>query len=182
MPNTNSALEQELMKKEKLPVGWPWRLLLFTIIVFGVTIVTYLGMEFGYKPYLNSQMTRLDGQITSLSQQIDVNQQKNLIDFYSQLVNAQKLLTSHVSASKLFDFLEKDTYQKIYYTSLNFSLDEKSIKLGGIANDYDALSKQLELFRQAPEIDNVFLDDSRLSDQGGISFSITLVFKSELIH
>ena len=76
---TNSALEQELRKPERLPVGWPWRLLVFVVIIFGVTVATYLGMILGYKPYLNSQVKNLDAKITSLSQAVDEEQQKNLV-------------------------------------------------------------------------------------------------------
>jgi hypothetical protein len=179
---TNSALEQELKKPERLPVGWPWRLLVFVVIIFGVTVATYLGMTLGYKPYLDSQIKTLDAKITNLNQAVDEEQQKNLVGLYSQLVNIQSLLNSHPVASKFFDFLEKNTHQQIYYTALNLSLTEKSAKLEGIAVNYIILAQQLELFRKIPEIEKVFLDDSRLTEEGSIRFSIRLIFKSELIH
>jgi len=178
---TNSALEQELRKPEKLPVGWPWRLLVFVVIIFGVTVATYLGMTLGYKPYLNSQVKTLDAKITSLTQTVDEGQQKSLVGLYSQLVNIQNLLNSHPTASKIFDFLEKNTHQQIGYLNLNLSLTDKNIKLEGNAFNYSVLAQQLELFRKAPEIEKVFLDDSRLMDEGNIRFSIRLIFKPELI-
>lgn len=178
---TKSALEEQLKKGEMLPVGWPWRLLVFVIIVFGVTTATYLGMSLGYKPYLNSRIKDLDNQITNLTKQIDVTQQKNLINFYSQLVNIKSMLDSHPAVSKLFDFLEKNTYQQVYYLYFNFSLAEKTVKIEGIATNYDALVKQLELFRRAPQIEKILLEDSKASEEGGIHFSIRLVFKPELV-
>lgn len=178
---TNSALEQELKKPERLPVGWPWRLLVFVVIIFGVTVATYLGMTLGYKPYLDSQIKTLDAKITNLSQAVGEEQQKNLVGLYSQLVNIQSLLNSHPVASKIFDFLEKNTHQQIYYTALNLSLTEKSVKLEGIAVNYGILAQQLELFRKTSEIEKVFLDDSRLTEEGNIRFSIRLIFKPELI-
>ena len=164
-----------------MPVGWPWRLLVFVVIIFGVTVATYLGMTLGYKPYLNSQIKTLDAKITNLSQAVGEEQQKNLVGLYSQLVNIQSLLNSHPVASKIFDFLEKNTHQQIYYTALNLSLTEKSVKLEGIAVNYGILAQQLELFRKTPEIEKVFLDDSRLTEEGSIRFSIRLIFKPELI-
>ncbi len=179
MQYTRTALEEQLSQKERLPVGWPWRLLSFTLIILGLTVITYLGMTFGYKPYLNSRIKNLDAEIANLSQSVDEEQQKNLTNFYSGLVNIQKLLASHPATSKLLDFLGRNTNQKIYYLSLNMSWSEKNLKLDGVAPDYDAITQQLELFRRAPEIENVFLDDSRALDQGGIRFSIRFVFKQE---
>ena len=179
---TPSLLEEQLKKRERLPVGWPWRLLVFTTIVFGLTVAIYFGMVLGYKPYLNSQVKNLDQKIASLGQAIDEQQQKGMANFYSQLINIQNLLASHQTASNLFGFLEKNTHQNVYYSSLNASLLEKSVKIEGNASDYNVLVQQLELFRRAPEIERVLLDDSRSSDTGGINFSIRVIFKPELLR
>ncbi len=178
---TNSALAQELKKPERLPVGWPWRLLLFVTIIFAVLFATYLGMTLGYKPYLNSQIKDFNAKINSLSQSVDEQEQQNLSNLYSQLINAQELLGSHTAVSKIFDFLEANTHKQIYYLTSNISLTEKSINLEGAASDYNILSQQLELFKRAPEIEKVFLDNSRLTEEGNIRFTVRLIFKQELV-
>lgn len=178
---TTSILEEQLKKGERLPVGWPWRILLFMIIVFGITVTIYLGMVLGYKPYLNLRIKNLDQKIADLTQVIDERQQKNLVDFYSQLVNIQNLLSSHVMASKFFDFLEKNTHQQIQYLALDLSLADKSARLDGMSTDYDVLVQQLELFRKAPGIEHVFLEDSQTRDNKTVRFNIRLLFKPDLI-
>jgi len=179
---TQSALEQELKRAEKLPVGWPWRLLLFSIIVFGATIAGYLGITLGYQPYLNSQIKTLDAKIVDLTQTVGEEQQKNLVTLYSQLSNIQNLLNSHTSASKVFDLLEKNTQPQIYYLSLIFSLTAKEIQLDGSAPNYGVLSQQLEVFKQIPEIKKVSLRDSAAVDDGTIHFSVRLIFKPEFVN
>lgn len=181
MEYPKTALEEELRGAEKLPVGWPWRLLVFMIIIFGTVIAIYSGMILGYKPYLNSRIKNLDTKINGLSQSINEDQQKNLADFYSQLVNIQSLLNSHPVASKILDFFEKNTHQQIYYLNTNVSLLDKNIKIEGVALNYDILVQQLEVFRQAPEIEKVFLDDSRIAQDKSVNFSIRLIFKPALI-
>lgn len=177
---TNSVLEQGLKRPERLPVGWPWRLLVFTVVIFGTTVATYLGMMLGYKPYLNSRIEDLDATIADLNQAIDEEQQKNLVNLYSQFINIQDLLNSHPLASKIFDFLEKNTHQQIQYLTLNLSVTDRHLKLEGTVPTYPILAQQLELFRQAPEIEKVFLDDSRILEKN-LRFSIRLIFKPELI-
>ncbi len=181
MQYTESILEEQLKRGEKLPVGWPWRLLLFTVLVFSVLTTIYLGMVLGYKPYLNSRIKSLDKEINNLTQAIDDTQQKNLANFYSQLVNIQNLLAHHPNASKLFDFLEKNTHNQVYFLSLNLSLAEKNLKIEGSASDYEALAQQLEIFRKAPEIERVFLEDSKLSDDKGVHFIVRLIFNQSLV-
>ncbi len=181
MAYTTSVLEEQLKRGERLPVGWPWRLLTFTIIVFAIILSIYFGMILGYNPYLNLQIKNLDQKITELSQTIDETQQKTLIDFYSQLVNVQDLLNSHTICSRFFDFLEKNTHQNVYYLSLNLSLAEKNARIDGIVPNYNILAQQLELFRKAPEIERVFLDDSRVVEGGGIRFTSRLILKPEAL-
>jgi len=179
---TKSALEQQLEKTTKMPVGWPWRLLFFSTIILGIVIISYFGIILGYKPYLNSQISALDSKINDLSKTIDSNQQKNLITTYSQLVNIQNLLDSHTNTSKLFDLLEKNTLTQVYYLSLDLSLSEKKLRLDGSAPNYDVLSQQLEVFRKTPEIEKTILSDSKIINDGTIRFSIQLIFKPELVE
>ncbi len=179
---TQTALEEELRRAERLPVGWPWRLLLFSIIVFGATIAGYLGITLGYKPYLNSQIKTLDSKVANLTQTVGEEQQKNLVSLYSQLTNIQNLLNSHVAASKVFDLLEKNTQPQVYYLSLNFSLAGRDMQLDGSAPNYGVLAQQLEVFKQIPEIEKISLGDSVVVDDGTVHFSLRLIFKPAFVN
>jgi len=181
MPYNQSVLEQELRKGEKIEAGLPWRLLVFAAFLFGLLFIVYLGMQFGYKPYLNSRIKSLDSKINNLNQVINEEERKRLTAIYSQFINIQDLLKSHTVPSKLLELLEKNTQSQIYYLSLNFSLTDKSLKLEGISPSYNILAQQLELFQRIPEIEKVNLDDSQLLDNENIRFSIRLIFRPELI-
>ncbi len=180
-PYNKTTLEQGLTKPEKLPVGWPWRLLIFTIIVLGVAVAGYLGMELGYKPYLNSRIKSLDEKTATLTQAIDEKEQGNLATFYSQLINVQDLLASHINPSKLLDFLETNTHSQVHYLSFNFSLTEKSLQLNGNTFNYGFLTQQMKLFQDAPEVERIFLEDSRLLEDQTIQFSMRIILKPEFL-
>lgn len=170
-----SILEEQLKRGEQFAGAWPWRLLVFMLILFLVTIFIYAGMAFGYKPYLNSQLDVLDKKLADLNKQVESDQSKILITLYSQLVNAQSILDSHFMPSKLFKFLETNTEERVYYQILTLSLAEKTLKIEGTAGDYNALVRQAEYFRRAPEIKAVFLDDSRTREGGDIQFTLRLI-------
>jgi hypothetical protein len=178
---TKSALEEELKRPDSLPVGWPWRLLLFMAIVFCTMAALYLGMTLGYQPYLNSQIRSLDQEIGQLSQSIDEEQQKRLISFYSQLVNINNLLETRPETSKFFDFLEKNTSGRVYYKSAELSVTEMTAKLEGIATSYSVLAEQIEIFRRASGVERVSLDSSSVGGSG-IDFSATLSLSSGIFE
>ncbi|MBI5079649.1 PilN domain-containing protein [Candidatus Wolfebacteria bacterium] len=177
--NSRSILEKELVKGERLPVGWPWRLLTFMAIIFLTVFLIYAGIAFGYSTYLKSQIKDLDEKIAEFNKSIDKESQEKLIAFYSQFVNVKKLLESHVNGSKIFEFLQKNTHQKVYYANMNLSLKEKNIRLDGVAPDYNILAQQMEIFRRAPEIENVSLTGSQAKDND-IAFSLSIILKPEL--
>ncbi|MEK7555311.1 MAG: PilN domain-containing protein [Patescibacteria group bacterium] len=180
MPQYNqSPLEQEL-RAEKLSLGLPWRILLLAIIVFGATVFIYFGMLLGYKPYLNSQLKKVDSEISILSEKVGEEQQNNLTEFYSQLTNIQRLFNSHILSSNVFGLLEENTNKGVFFASMNLSVKEKEVRLDGIASSYKILAEQLELFRLNPKIEQIYLKNSQLRE-GAVSFTINLILKSGVL-
>ncbi len=177
---TKSVLEEQLRRGERLPVGWPWRLLTFMVIIFGMAVLAYVGMTFGYETYLNARIKNLDQKIGELSQSVEEGREKNLTSLYSQLVNVQSLLASHPMPSKILGFLEKNTHPRIYYSTLTLAVPEKTLKMEGVATDYNSIVEQAELFRRALEVKSVFLDDSAAREEGNVRFTIRLLLKPEI--
>lgn len=178
---TKSVLEEQLKKGEGLGAVWPWRLLLFMIIILGLLTFIYAAVILGYEPYLNSQTKSLDQKIDDLNKQAESDQAKSLIGLYSQLVNIQNILRSHRMPSKLPRFLESNTDSNVYYSNLNLLLIDQSLRLDGIATDYNALVRQLELFRRQPEIKSVLLTGSTAREDGGIQFSIRMIISPDFL-
>lgn len=160
----------------------PWRLLLFAAILLGTLFFVYLGMIFGYEPYLNSQIKNLDQKIAGLNQRVESDETKNLINLYSQLVNIQGLLRSHPLPSKLFQFLENNMDAGVYYSDLNLSLSDRNLKIAGAANDYGALARQLEIFRKSPSVKAVFLDESKTGEANKIIFTMKMIMDENILR
>ena len=162
-------------------VGFPWRLLLISIIVFGLTVLVWTGIQFGYIPYLNSQISNADADFTALSGKIDANQQAQLTGFYSQLYNIQKLSSSHLYPAKIFDFLEKNVYPLVRINSMKLDAVGNTVTLDGIASDFSTLTNQMAVLKISPDVSVVSLDSAQQMDAksgGGVSFSIRISFNS----
>lgn len=159
-----SALEEQLKKGEQLSVGWPWRLLTLMVVVFSLSIFIYIGMIFGYKPYLNTQVRKFKNEIAFLNQSIDKTKQKQLISLYSQFANVQKLIDARGATSKIFDLIEKNTYSSVRYNNLTVDVNGREIIIDGAAPDYKTLVKEITLFDSLPEIESVTLNNAKISD------------------
>lgn len=173
-----SILEQQLQRGAQARGTWPWKLLLFSVVLFGMSVFIYAGIAFGYQGILDKQLGGLNTDIKNYSSQADSSDTKALITFYSQLVNIQSLLQNHPLPSKVFSFLESHTDQNIYYLNSVLSVPDKTLRLDGRALDYDSLIRQLEIFKSAPEINLLTLSDSRTDTNGNIQFTILLSFNS----
>src|SRR3989344_6383117 len=141
-PTTQVRLEEEFAT-ETIPVGLPWRLLIFSIIIFGFAVSIYFGLRFGYGNYLDREARTLDKKIEELGAQVKQEDQQNFINFYSQLINLKKALDRHVFASNIFGFVERNTLGTVYFTGAEFLADGRSLDLVGRADSAETLIQQL---------------------------------------
>lgn len=162
--------------------GFPWRLLIISIVVFGLTVLIYFGIAYGYTPYLNSQVSKVKADLNTLSKKIDDSQQKILTDFYSQIYNIQTLQSGHIYPSKFFDFIESNTYPSIKLTGASVGVQGGEVKIEGVATDFSVLTNYLAIIKNQPTVGLVSLEGARqrdVKDGGGIPFSITIAFNQK---
>ena len=176
-PLNQSTINQQIA--EKVPVGWPWKLFLFSLLVLLITFVTYFGLAFGYKPFLDNRIQAIDASLDELSKTVPLDQQQDLIRFYSQLANLQRLLKDHIFASKIFPFLQTNTNKSVAINSLEMKTSERRLSLDGIAGSYEIFSQQLEAFNISPQIENLLVNESSAVD-GKVKFKINLILKPSL--
>lgn len=176
---TKSVTEQ--FGGEKGTVGWSWRLLVFTFVIFGITLLAYSGMAYGYRPLLEQQVADLDLRTRELGELVSEDDQRNLSGFYSQLVNLKALLGNHVQGSKLVALLERNTNQNVFYTKVLFTSADKQAELEGVARNYAELVRQTEAYRQTKEVERFFLVESQSIEGGGIRFKAKLFFVPDAV-
>ncbi len=174
----NNAITEKLTR-EKLSVGWPWRLLSFSFLIILAAGVIYFGLAFGYKNFLNNRIGDIDAEIEQLSESIPEEQQEKLIKFYGQLANLQNLLNKHIISSNIFPILEKNTNQGVFYNSAELKMNDRRLVLDGVANSYQVLSQQLEAFNRVPDIEKVIVNESYLSN-GRVVFRLFLILSDKL--
>lgn len=177
IPNTKGV--PEFFRSEKPPVGAPARLLTISFLFMLAAVLIYLGLSFGYQPFLGSRIKNIDQQLQQLSGTVSKADQEKFVRFYSQLVNFRKILDSHVSFSGLLPLLEKITNQKVYYSSMDLKVKDGQLVLDGVAASYAVLAEQLTSFGNNVSVEKYNLSQSQFSD-GRVQFKISLTLKPEV--
>lgn len=145
--------------------GWSGQLLMFSGTVFFLSILIWVGLVYGYKPYLFSQLKKAQTQIQAFGQQVPVEEQAKIANFYSQLTNLKNLLGGHVLVSQLFPWLEKNTEVNVYFEKFGLNTKTGEVLLGGVAKTMDDVNQQLAIFSSRQEVKK--LSVTTVSFEGG---------------
>ena len=163
-----------------ITIGLPWRLMVFSFVLFLFSIFIFAGLRYGYGTYLDAQTVEVDENIAALAQQVSESEQEELLLFYSQLTNLQKVLDRRVFTVNTFPFLEKNTLPLVYYTEAQYTAEEGVVILNGVANSMQVFVQQITLFEESPEVERVIIDDVGL-ERGTVSFGLHIAFQSEFL-
>ena len=145
--------------------GIPLRALVFSGVILALSLMIYVGLEFGYKNFLIASIKNLDTQITALDQLAPADdKERNFIEFYSLATNVQNLLTKHVAISPVFDFFERNTLPDVVIETMKIAVREGTVAFSGAARSYEQLATQLAIYENAPEAINAGLAGSRLGN------------------
>ena len=154
--------------------GWALGALFFAGGLLFLAIIVYVGLSFGYAPYLQSQLTTEQDQMNALDKSIPATQQAQLVDYYSQIVNLQSLLQSHVSMPEFFSWLEKNTEANVYYQSFALTAGDQ-VALGGIGATEADVNQQIAIFENAPEVSSVTVSNVNAPQVGGGGWSFAVI-------
>lgn len=179
MPQYSQNVSEQIMKSDKLGTGLPWRLLVFSLFVFLLSLLAYFGLSIGYTSYLNSQISAKEQEIGQLTKKVSPEAQSVFVDFYSRLANYRNLLSKHIYTDKLFPMLERVTNSSVYYNNFDLDISNQRMVLSGLAADYEILGRQLYLFDQESMVQAYILNQSRVVE-GLVNFQITLILSPKL--
>ncbi|MEK7608833.1 MAG: hypothetical protein AAB495_04610 [Patescibacteria group bacterium] len=178
----SQAIEKLVRDPGQSPGGYR-QLLLLSGTLFFLALVVYLGLKFGYKPYLDSSVSKLDAQIQKFGQEISKEEQDRITAFYSQLVNLRSLLSSRVAATPAFEVLEHNALPGVYFTKASLNALTGEFALTGIAKTIEEVSRQTGVFERDPNVARVnFSNVSSVSGVEGWQFTMSIFLKPDTLR
>lgn len=176
-----SAPSSEQFISEPVEVGLPWRLMIFTFILFLFSILLFAGLRFGYNTYLDNQIRSVDQQMEDLANQVSEGERERFLTFYSQLSNLQEVLDRRQFSQKIFPLMESETLSSVYYTSAEYSKDRISLILEGQAESMEDFVNQMTVYGNSDNISKAILNDLSLVEDR-VNFTVRLLLNVEFLN
>ena len=158
------------------------QLLLFSGALFGLALIIYAGLAFGYRAYLATSLQKIDKDIQSFSNSISQEDRAELQGFDSQLVNLRTLLAGHTANSPILGLLERTQQPNVYFTKLTSNTGTDQVTLTGAAKTLDDAARQAAALQEQPEVDRLDFNNAGAQSSGPWQFTITLHLKPSVFH
>jgi len=180
-PQIHEELAEAIAREPQTTGGLPSKLLMFSVSVFIISLVVYFGMIWGYEPYLNSQLNKINNQLDVLSNQIPQDEQQQLLNFASQTTNLTSLLNQHIFFTNIFNFFQQNTEANVYFNRFNVTTFNNQVQLSGMAKSINDIVSQLSVWQNSPAIQQVNFNQVSLVN-GGYSFNATLTMSPKFFY
>jgi len=159
----------------------PWKTLIYSAVVLGITIIIYIGIRFGYKPFVEASIKNAEARIQEIDRQAPQQEtQESFIQFYSQLVNIKNLLSDHSAVTPLFYILEENTMENIGFESMIINVADGTVSMSGFAGSYEVLAGQLAVYENIKGIYRASLSSARRANEL-IQFDLRLSVSQDLL-
>lgn len=169
----------ELSREKPNTPGWSWKIFMFSIFILVTVLSFYFGLNFGFKPYLNSKINKLENESKQLALSIPQTDQNKLVMFYSQVANSYNLFKNKKNISFIFQWLERNTISDITFIKFNFNSLSNQLSLGGFSNSRESVLNQILVFQRSPEISSVVLNNLNFSNDKW-QFDLIILFRSSI--
>ncbi|MBM4177285.1 hypothetical protein FJ208_00565 [Candidatus Gribaldobacteria bacterium] len=132
---------------------------------------------------LNKEKEFLQGQIITIS--VDPKNQaeeKKFLSLKTQINDFGSVFQKHQTVSGIFSLIQDFCHKNIQFTSLTMSLQEGLLELSGRADNFVALSEQLIILREWPDVENPQISDIKLEKDGKVNFRLSFNFNLAILQ
>jgi hypothetical protein len=116
----------------------------------------------------------IDAQAAQLENSEEAALEKEVLTNQKKIKQFNLLINDYEYSSSIFGFLENLTHPKVYFSSFNFNIESGELSLSGMADSFESLNQQLEIFQEEPKIITSTLSNVGFSQDSDISFSFVL--------
>jgi hypothetical protein len=149
---------------------------MFSSTVFLVSIMSYLGLAYAYKPSLDTREAEIKNEVQAQSRKISTSRQEEIVAFYSQINNVEKLISSHVLSSRIFALLEEKTLPTVAYVRFGFTAQTNEVKLTGTTKVFEDINKQARALAEDARVADAVIGNVASDALRNWTFDLTITF------
>jgi hypothetical protein len=147
------------------------------LIIFLAFLISYLFLYFSQK-----KLTRELPTIESSIQKSDSERalEEELLGYQKKVGDFGILLGQHVFCAKLFDYLEKLSHPKVWFSKFRLDSENRTIDLSGEVDNFEILGQQILIFKTEKLIKNINLLKVSITKEGKVGFDLQLAFDPKI--
>lgn len=158
---------------------------IFSIVantMFVIVLLASAGL-FGYKYMLNSQISKLETEISDARNAFQLDKIQELVDANNRLTASKNLLDKHVAVSKLLQLLETETLKKVKFSDFSYKNmnDSLTISMKAEAATYNAIASQGDVFSKNEFIKTPRFSNFNLMENGKVTADFFSVIDTGLV-
>jgi len=154
------------------------------VIVFGASILISIWFFVFERFFLARQLDERKTAIKKEIEAFDPELTKTLKILKQRIDAGEGLLAKHVSASTVFDLIEKNTVRGVYFNNFVFTTnpgEAATIEMRGESPSYAVLAFQSEVLNKSESILNPKFFDIDLNDKGRVVFGLMAQVSSKVV-
>jgi len=154
-----------------------WLKILFYVLI-SLLIIVFLGYfilgHFQKKSLASFQ--NLEAEISGEKTPQKIVLEEKILGYQKKIRDFGLMLNHHLIPSKFFDFLEKNTHPKTWFSQISLSPEAGIAVVSGHAETFSALGQQIQILKKEATLKNIDLAKISLGKKGEIEFTLNLTF------
>ncbi len=151
------------------------------IILLILAILGYLFLQNNIKNS-SENLKNLEESISGKRTSEVENMEKEISGWRQKIEDYNLLFSGHRESSNLFEFLEKITHPKVWWTDFKFDPSFSSnLRLTGVSQDFSTLQQQLIILGNENYIKNIILNKVSLIKGGQVEFELEISVDPEIL-
>jgi hypothetical protein len=127
---------------------------------------------------MSSKLSKIEESLKKTTEEQKLEQR--LLNYQKKVRDFGVLLDYHLPPRNIFDFLEKITHPKVWFSSFSFNLEENKVSLSGQTDTFITLGQQIIILRNQDFIKDIDLSDISIDKDGKVGFNLQVSFNKEI--
>jgi len=154
--------------------------LLFSVIILALCFGLYFYFSQMLLPQKENETINLNSQLTAMGQE-DIRTKEAELAAAAVYINDFKILfENNPKASNFFGTFQKWAHPKVVYSGFSFDVSGK-ITMAGKTSGFQNVMQQIALLNQEGTIQSYQISNVGMAENGGVTFSLDLVLKPEVL-
>lgn len=160
---------------------------LFLFIATLVFIATLIiaGGTYAYRSYLKGQVVKTKSDLDKNVKAFEPQTIEKYVRLESRIDTARILLSKHIAASNLFDYLSEATLKSVRFNDFKYELGPDgvvSLNMNGRAKNYNSVAYQSEVFGEKKELREPIFSNLDLDQGGNVIFNFSTRIEPGFIY